>query len=90
MKTNVSGFDLRPYLPCFRSQQEKDIRRFSGTVPNRTTTGDIESMVLYAGEGVGLIKEILPAAEVVKRLVDGAQLLIHQQFGGLKSEDEVA
>lgn len=69
---------------------EKDIRRFSGTVPNRTTTGDIESMVLYAGEGVGLIKEILPAAEVVKRLVDGAQLLIHQQFGGLKSKDEVA
>ncbi|KAL6348127.1 hypothetical protein AAG906_039282 [Vitis piasezkii] len=69
---------------------EKDIRRFSGTVPNRTTTGDIESMVLYAGEGVGLIKEILPAAEVVKRLVEGAQLLIHQQFGGLKSKDEVA
>lgn len=69
---------------------EKDIRRFSGTVPNRTTTGDIESMVLYAGEGVGLIKEILPAAEVVKRLVEGAQLLIHQRFGGLKSKDEVA
>lgn len=69
---------------------EKDIRRFSGTVPNRTTTGDIESMVLYAGEGVGLIKEILPAAEVVKRLVEGAQLLIHQQFGGLKSKDGVA
>ncbi|RVW71049.1 putative nitronate monooxygenase [Vitis vinifera] len=69
---------------------EKDIRRFSGTVPNRTTTGDIESMVLYAGEGVGLIKEILPAAEVVQRLVEGAQLLIHQQFGGLKSKDEVA
>lgn len=69
---------------------EKDILRFSGTVPNRTTTGDIESMVLYAGEGVGLIKEILPAAEVVKRLVEGAQLLIHQQFGGLKSKDEVA
>ncbi|KAJ9705813.1 hypothetical protein PVL29_003763 [Vitis rotundifolia] len=69
---------------------EKEIRRFSGTVPNRTTTGDIESMVLYAGEGVGLIKEILPAAEVVKRLVEGAQLLIHHQFGGLKSKDEVA
>ena len=90
MNTNVSGFDLRSYLLCFRSQQEKDIRCFSGTVPNRTTTGDIESMVLYAGEGVGLIKEILPAAEVVQRLVEGAQLLIHQQFGGLKSKDEVA
>ncbi|XP_076920756.1 uncharacterized protein LOC143581967 [Bidens hawaiensis] len=59
---------------------EKEIRRFAGTVPNKTTTGDIESMVMYAGEGVGLIKDILPAAQVVKRLVEGAQTLIQQQF----------
>lgn len=59
---------------------EKEIRRFAGTVPNASTTGDIESMVMYAGEGVGLIKEILPAAEVIRKLVDGAQLLIHKQF----------
>ncbi|KAK8586154.1 hypothetical protein V6N13_130676 [Hibiscus sabdariffa] len=59
---------------------EKEIRRFAGTVPNPTTTGDIESMVMYAGQSVGLIKEILPAGEVVKRVVEGAQLLIHQTF----------
>lgn len=56
---------------------EKKIHRLAGTVPNVTTTGDIESMVMYAGEGVGLIREILPAGEVVKQLVDGAQLLAH-------------
>ncbi|KAI7733434.1 hypothetical protein M8C21_020642 [Ambrosia artemisiifolia] len=59
---------------------EKEIRRFAGTVPNKTATGDIESMVMYAGEGVGLIEDILPAAEVVKRLVEGAQTLIQQRF----------
>lgn len=59
-------------------QQEIEIRRLAGTVPNVTTTGDIESMVFYAGQSVGLVKEILPAAEVVKRLVEGAQLLIKQ------------
>ncbi|KAI3803814.1 hypothetical protein L1987_31976 [Smallanthus sonchifolius] len=59
---------------------EKEIRRFAGTVPNKTTTGDIESMVMYAGEGVGLIEDILPAAQVVKRLVEGAQSLIQQRF----------
>ncbi|KAK7328135.1 hypothetical protein VNO77_22231 [Canavalia gladiata] len=59
---------------------EKEIRRFAGTVPNMTTTGDVESMVMYAGQGVGLIKEILPAAEAVKRLVEEAQLIIHQNF----------
>ncbi|CAA2975537.1 nitronate monooxygenase [Olea europaea subsp. europaea] len=59
---------------------EKEIRRFAGTVPNVTTTGDIESMAMYAGQGVGLIKEILPASEVVKRIVEGAQSLILQKF----------
>ncbi|XP_024979837.1 uncharacterized protein LOC112516835 [Cynara cardunculus var. scolymus] len=59
---------------------EKDIRVFAGTVPNKTTTGDIESMVMYAGEGVGLINDILPAAQVVKRFVEGAQILIQQNF----------
>ncbi|KAH6789956.1 Aldolase-type TIM barrel family protein [Perilla frutescens var. frutescens] len=59
---------------------EKEIRRFAGTVPNATTTGDIESMAMCAGEGVGLIKEIIPASEVIKRLVKGAQVLIQKGF----------
>lgn len=54
-------------------EQDIDVRRFAGTVPNATTKGDIESMAMYAGQGVGLIKEILPAGEVVRRLVEGAQ-----------------
>ncbi|XVE66570.1 hypothetical protein DITRI_Ditri08aG0089200 [Diplodiscus trichospermus] len=60
--------------------EEIEIRRFGIYVPNPTTIGDIESMVMYAGEGVGLIKEILPAGEVVKMLVEGAQLLIRQRL----------
>ncbi|CAL5203124.1 unnamed protein product [Lathyrus oleraceus] len=59
---------------------EKDIRRFAGTVPNMTTTGDLESMCMYAGEGVGLIKEILHASEVIRRLVEEAQLIIQQNI----------
>ncbi|KAG9451458.1 hypothetical protein H6P81_011423 [Aristolochia fimbriata] len=60
--------------------KERVIRRFAGTVPNSTTTGDIESMVMYAGQSVGLIKEIWPAGEVVKNLVEGAKSLLRQQF----------
>lgn len=48
-----------------------------------TATGDIESMVMYAGQSVGLIKEILPAGEVVKRLVEEAQLLIKHKFSDI-------
>lgn len=60
--------------------QKKEIRRFAGTVPNATTTGDIDSMVMYAGQGVGLIKDILPAGEVVKRLVEEARQIIQKRF----------
>uniref|UniRef100_A0A0E0LW53 Nitronate monooxygenase domain-containing protein n=1 Tax=Oryza punctata TaxID=4537 RepID=A0A0E0LW53_ORYPU len=58
----------------------RDIRRFAGTVPNVTTTGDIDSMVMYAGQGVGLITEIIPASEVVKRLVAEAQHVIREKL----------
>jgi NAD(P)H-dependent flavin oxidoreductase YrpB (nitropropane dioxygenase family) len=44
-----------------------------GFTPSVETTGDIESMALYAGQGVGLIREIKPAAEVVRELVEGAR-----------------
>lgn len=59
---------------------EKEVRRFAGTVPNKMTTGDIESMVMYAGQGVGLIKDILPAGEVVKKIIEEARLLMQQKF----------
>ncbi|KAL6646054.1 hypothetical protein ACP70R_017662 [Stipagrostis hirtigluma subsp. patula] len=58
----------------------KDIRRFAGTVPNATATGDIDSMVMYAGQGAGLITEIIPASEVVKRLVAEAKHIMREKL----------
>lgn len=49
------------------------VKRFMGFTPSVETTGDIESMPLYAGQGVGLIDEIKPAAEVVRELAKGAR-----------------
>lgn len=48
------------------------IRRFMSYTPSIETTGDIESMALYAGQGVGLIHEIKPAGEIVQALAQGA------------------
>lgn len=63
--------------------EEKLIPRFSGIAPNYTVRGDVESMVMYAGEGMGLIKDIQPAALVVKGLVEGAQHIIEQRLMGI-------
>ncbi|KAM1348533.1 hypothetical protein ACFX2F_002709 [Malus domestica] len=63
--------------------REIEICRLGSTVPNATTTGEIESMVMYGGQSVGLIKENLPAGEVVRRLVEGAELLIKNKFSDM-------
>ncbi|MEX2300563.1 MAG: nitronate monooxygenase [Bryobacterales bacterium] len=57
------------------------IRRFMGFTPSVETTGDIESMALYAGQGVGLIHEIKPAGEVVSELVEGATRILETRRG---------
>jgi NAD(P)H-dependent flavin oxidoreductase YrpB (nitropropane dioxygenase family) len=41
-------------------------------------TGDIEAMSLLAGESVGLINEIRPAAEILRETVSGAERLIRE------------
>lgn len=43
--------------------------RFSTDSPLRTTTGDLEAMALYAGQGVGDISAIMPAAQRVSVMV---------------------
>jgi NAD(P)H-dependent flavin oxidoreductase YrpB (nitropropane dioxygenase family) len=66
----------------------KDVPRFAGTVPNATATGDINSMAMYAGQGVGLITEIIPAGEVVKRLVAEAQHVIREKLSDFPKSSE--
>jgi enoyl-[acyl-carrier protein] reductase II len=52
------------------------IRRFMSYTPSIETTGDIESMALYAGQGVGLIREIKPAGDVLHELAEGATRIL--------------
>jgi len=56
----------------------QEVRRFMGFPPGADTTGDIESMSLLAGQGVGLVNEIKPAAEIVRDLVESASRIIQQ------------
>lgn len=57
--------------------------RFSTDSPLRTTTGDLEAMALYAGQGAGLIHDIPPAGERLRAMVsEAAQHLASAQTGG--------
>ncbi|CAN6467195.1 unnamed protein product [Victoria cruziana] len=57
---------------------EAILRRFNGNTPNPTTAGELEHMVYYAGQGVGLITEVLSAADVINTFVEGAKKIIKE------------
>ena len=52
------------------------VRRFSIPPPGRAFTGAIDAMALYAGQSVGAVRSIQPAAALVAELVEGAEQLL--------------
>jgi NAD(P)H-dependent flavin oxidoreductase YrpB (nitropropane dioxygenase family) len=52
------------------------VLRFMGFPPNIDAQGDIDSMDLLAGQGVGLVREIKPAGQIVRELVEEARQII--------------
>jgi NAD(P)H-dependent flavin oxidoreductase YrpB (nitropropane dioxygenase family) len=60
--------------------QTMPLLRFTGFPPNVDATGDIESMDLLAGQGVGLVREINPAGTIVRELVDEAREIISHRL----------
>lgn len=51
-----------------KNENGHDIYRYSTAGPWEGTTGDLESMIMYAGEGVDKINDIPSAAELFERL----------------------
>jgi NAD(P)H-dependent flavin oxidoreductase YrpB (nitropropane dioxygenase family) len=58
------------------------IRRLSPPTPNRDTEGAIDAMALYAGQSVDAVREIQPAAEIVRELSEGAERLLRARGKG--------
>jgi nitronate monooxygenase len=54
------------------------VPRFGVLVPTRETSGAIEAMALYAGEGVGSVVRVEPAADIVRDFAGGAAKLLER------------
>jgi len=63
--------------------QPLPVLRFMGFPPNSDAQGDIDSMDLLAGQGVGLIHEVKPAGQIVGELIAEARQIISQRLAGL-------
>lgn len=58
--------------------QTLDVPAFGSMTPTIHTDGRIELMANYAGQGVGLIRDILPAGEIVRQMVSDAEAIIRR------------
>ncbi len=48
--------------------QRVPVPRFGSLAPTEGSTGALEAMALYAGQSVGSVKRVAPAAEIVAEL----------------------
>jgi NAD(P)H-dependent flavin oxidoreductase YrpB (nitropropane dioxygenase family) len=81
------GQESRPDEPAVGQTviggQAMPVLRFVSLPPNGDASGDIDSMGLLAGQGVGLVREIKPAGQIVHELVEEARQIISQRLVGL-------
>ncbi len=52
------------------------VPRFAVRPPNRATRGRIDAMALYAGQSVGAVRAITPAADILRELAEGTERLL--------------
>jgi len=52
------------------------LQRFATIPPARDAEGDLESMALLAGQSVGLVHQIKPAAEIIREIVQQASQIL--------------
>jgi NAD(P)H-dependent flavin oxidoreductase YrpB (nitropropane dioxygenase family) len=52
------------------------IKRYSSSTPHSSMTGDVETLPNWAGQGVGLVTQAQPAAEIVRELVAEAERIL--------------
>lgn len=53
-----------------------ELPRFAVNTPSRWVTGNVGAMALYAGQGVGMVRSVRPAGDVVRDLVAQAEKLL--------------
>lgn len=58
------------------TEERRPITLFSTDSPLRTTSGDLEAMALYAGEGSSRIRQVVKAGDLVRTVAAQAQALL--------------
>ena len=52
------------------------VPRFAATVADKSVTGHVDAMALYAGQSVGSVKRLMPARDIVRELAEEAETFV--------------
>ena len=69
--------------PLLRREGEVPLVRYSVSPPTASVEGDISGLAFYGGQSCGLIKETMPAAEIVRSIVEEARAVIANRLAPL-------
>lgn len=58
------------------------ILRYTSVAVGAGTTGDVDALSLWSGQGVALVREVLPAADIVRRTVSEAEGILARLAAG--------
>jgi nitronate monooxygenase len=61
------------------------VARYSSSAPTAGATGAVEEMVLYAGQGAGVLAHIQPAGEIVHEIAEEAARVLERTRGLVRS-----
>jgi nitronate monooxygenase len=59
-----------------RTADGTPIVRYEVDTPRQGAQADIEAMCLYAGQGVGLVRDVRPAADIVRAMAAEAEAVL--------------
>ncbi len=66
------------------SKTEGDVVRYSCVTPGADFSGDIEALSMWAGQGVGLVRRLQPAGEIVHEIYGDACAILQRLGSGSK------
>ncbi len=69
-ETAPTDLDSQPIIGSTKLAGERvPLHRFTSFVPTPDTEGQIDELPFLAGQGVGLIHDVMPVAQIIDRLV---------------------
>jgi enoyl-[acyl-carrier protein] reductase II len=71
-------------MSCKREVAQQESERLRAEVISAIQQGKMEEFIPWAGQTVGLVYKVLPAAEIVRRIITEAEEAINQAISLLK------